>query len=324
MTLARALRVWTAPIVQLRRPHDGIRGLMAKRRFHRGDLLMSVPLDCCYFPFASREARRLRRWNRSTLFPEMPLWLLRLSPDAQEERVSLTASVSTEDNNVLNLVLSPVEAALAISVAVRYFWWEIIKLNSKEEKSKSSSMMGPLKFRSADLYVQSLPMKEHLSYGLEGPYLSTMEDEANLHSCIEQIAWNLRDCLLSYASQEEYRLYDSHPSELDAVLLAAVYVVRTRLLRMSVLHNDCTVPDRSTGVIAPVVDFLNHSAFNYSCAACVSMRKRAVVVRAARDINVGEELTLNYRGTLKQLGNSDLVGDGDWWESRYLISTEEA
>ncbi|KAH9579937.1 SET domain [Trypanosoma melophagium] len=323
MTLARTLRVWTAPIVQRRRSHDGIRGIMAKRRFYRGDLLMSVPIVSCYFPHASSEARLLRRWNRATLFPEMPVWLPRLSPDAEEGRVSLIASVSTEDNKVLTLALSPVEAALAISVALRYFWRDIIRLNSKEEKNKSSSI-GPLNFRPADLYVQSLPMKEHLSFGLEGPYMSAVEDEANLHSCIEQIAWNLRDCLLSYASQEEYRVYDSHPSELDAVLLAAVYVVRTRLIHMRVLHEDSSVPDRSTSVIAPIVDFLNHSSFDYSCAACVSMRKRAVVVRAARDINIGEELTLNYRGTRKQLEESYLGGDDNWWESRYLISAEDA
>ncbi|KEG15615.1 hypothetical protein DQ04_00021130 [Trypanosoma grayi] len=330
MTLARALRAWTAPIAQVRRPHDGIRGIVAKRRFCRGDLLLSVPLSYCYFPHASRDPRRMRRWNRAALFPEAQQWLRRLSPDAEEECVALSASVTTEDDKVLTLNLTPVEAALAVSVALRYFWLEVVML--KDSKGIGRPLLGPSRFRPADLYLQSLPLERFLSYGLEGPYMSALEDEANLHSAIEQVAWNLRDCVLSHAPQEEYRFYDAHPSELDAALLAAIYVIRARLLRVTAIHVEENVPESLTSVLAPIVDFLNHSAWDYTCVACVALRRRAVVVRAFRDIDVGEELTLDYRGPMEQRqGNRGKTGgalaleeEDDWWESRYLISADEA
>ncbi|ESL11744.1 hypothetical protein TRSC58_00499 [Trypanosoma rangeli SC58] len=333
MTLARSLRAWTAPMAQVNRPRDGIRGMIAKRRFHRGDLLMDVPLRYCYFPHASRNPRRLRRWNRSALFPEAQLWLLRLSSDASDAGVSLSASVSTEDNKVVTLTLSPVEASLAVSVALRYFWRKVVLLKNREGAGRPA--LGPSNFHPADLYLQSIPMEEHILYGLERPYFSDVEDEANVHSNIEQIAWNLRDCILTCAPQEEYAFYDAHPSDLDATLLAAIYVVRARLLRMATIFGDERSSDRVTSVIAPVVDFLNHGSAGHNCAACVTIPKRAVVVRAVRDIGVGEELTLDYRGPVQQRrggfqnyrgtsGCEEAEEREDWWESRYLFSANDA
>ncbi|EAN97231.1 hypothetical protein C3747_138g57 [Trypanosoma cruzi] len=330
MTLKCALRAWTAPMAQVRRSHDGIRGMVAKSRFHRGDLLICVPLAHCYFPHASRDPHRLRRWNRSALFPEAQFWLRQLSPDAPDARVSLCASVSTEDNKVLTLTLSPVEAALAVSVALRYFWRNVVLLKDREGSGRPA--LGPARFRPADLYLHSLPMEEYISYGLEGPYFSNVEDESNVHSNIEQIAWNLRDCILSHAPQEEYTFYDARPSELDATLLAAIYVIRARLLRMTAFFGEDKAPDRVTSVIAPIVDFLNHSSTDYTCAACMSIPKRAVVVRAVRDIDFGEELTLDYRAAARQrknkrqktLGISDLEEEEDGWEPRYLFSAKDA
>ncbi|RNF26412.1 uncharacterized protein Tco025E_01375 [Trypanosoma conorhini] len=333
MTLARALRAWTAPMAQVHRPRDGIRGLVAKRRFQRGDLLMDVPLRYCYLPHASRDPRRLRRWNRSALFPEAQFWLRRLSPDAPDEGVSLTASVSTEDKKVITLTLSPVEASVAVSAALRYFWRKVVLLKNREGVGRPP--LGPPNFHPADLYLHALPIEKYLSYGLEGPYFSDVEEEANVHSNIEQIAWNLRDCILSCAPQEEYAFYDAHPSELDATLLAAIYVLRARLLRMAAVFGDDQASDRVTSVIAPIVDFLNHASVGHNCAACVSIPRRAVVVRAVRDIGVGEELTLDYRGrgqlrrgaTQNSWGKSgaeEAEESENWWESRYLFSAKEA
>ncbi|KAG8345310.1 hypothetical protein TRVL_03857 [Trypanosoma vivax] len=333
MTLANALRLFMAPMVQARRRQDGVRGLVAKQRFHRGDVLLSVPLRWCYLPHASRNLRRLRRYNRTTLVPESVLWLHRLSPDMPEDRVTLTASVSTEEGRVLTLTLSPVEASLAVSVALRYFWQKIIML--KDRNGIGRQALGPPRVRIADLYVSSLPLEDYLSYGLEAPYFSSAEYESNMHSNIEQIAWNLRDCILSHAPQEEYIIYDARPSELDSVILAGIYVVRARTIRMKVIHGADTSIDSATSIIAPIVDALNHSAEDATCEACISLPRSAVVVRAAREIAAGEELTLNYHSFTNQStgGRLDVPGgrcrpatdDTDeegMWESRYLFPHE--
>ncbi|CCD13328.1 unnamed protein product [Trypanosoma congolense IL3000] len=328
MTLLSAVGIRSAPLAQARRGSDGVRGVFAKRYFKRGDLLLSVPLHSCYFPHASPVPRKLRRWNRSTLIPEVPLWLWRFSPDIPEDRVTLTASASTEECKVVTVSLSPVEAALAVSIAVRHFWRNVICL--KDSVGSGRAVLGPPADRRADLYMRSLPLKEYLSYGLEAPYVSGAEFEGHVHSNLEQIAWNLRDCLLSYASQQEYSLYDAYAAELDVALLASIYVVRARVMRMAVIRGDNPKTDGLTSVIAPCVDCLNHSSHETTCTACTSLPNRAVIVRAARDINVGEELTVDYRGfSLSRVGaraeidpSNALGEDEDIWESRYLFPSD--
>lgn len=255
------------------------------------------------------------------------MWLQRLSPDARDGVCSLSASASTADMKVVTVDLSPVEAALAVSVALRHFWREVVLVPGGDRPA-----LGPSRSRAAELYLRALPVKEYLSYGLEGPYTASNENEGSRHSALEQIAWNLRDCVLSHAPQEEYRFYDANPEELDAALLAAIYVTRARVLRLRAILCGDSAADRVTSVIAPTVDFLNHSPNDYTCAACVAMPKRVVVVRAARDINVGEELTLNYRGPVEEqrvLAREGAEGffsgeEMDSWESRYLFSADDA
>ncbi|CBH11859.1 hypothetical protein, conserved [Trypanosoma brucei gambiense DAL972] len=337
MTLLHMLGARAAPMLQARRGHDSVRGLFARRCFRKGDLLLSVPSRNCYFPHASRVPRTLRRWNRSTLFPEATMWLWRLSPDFPQDRVSLTASVSTDENEVVTLTLSPVEASLAVSIALRYFWQSVIKLKTRVGVGNPS--LGPVKDRKADLYVSSLPLTEYFSYGLEAPYFSEGGCGSNVHSTIEQIAWNLRDCILLHAPQEEYRFYDAHPSELDSAILTSIYVVRARVLKLKVIRTDDVRTDTVTSAIVPIVDMLNHSASSPACAACVSLPTATVVVRAARDINVGEELTLDYgehkgkrmfpRSHRNSFTNANELTDEEededyMCESRYLFSREVA
>ncbi|CCW61603.1 unnamed protein product [Phytomonas sp. EM1] len=352
---------------QAERPSDGLRGVFTRRLIPRGALILSIPLPYVYFPHGlsspfplqgggnsseTRDLLQLRRCNRQiALFPEFWTWLRRLSPDvvvgeASEEggggSVALSASASLRGSSpaVVTLTLSPVEAAIAICVGVRYFFASALAIPRRTRVALRLGCEGATAMDAGEIYVRSLPIAEFLRYGVEGFFQQALGDEANAHSCLEQLAWNLRDACLTYATAEEYRLIDANPSTFDEVLLAVLYIVRARVFQIPLLLDENPLRDRLVRVYSPGLDSLNHAeAHDCTAAAVVSARNRSVVVRAVRDIRAGEEITFDYSSqnyvptdritllrSMRRGKRSDQspheIQVGEAWASRYLFNRD--
>lgn len=320
-----------------------------------------IPMRYCAFPTGLYDAKewdaehfnphQLRRGNRScALFPEWWQWLRRLSPDTIGDPVSLRASVSYDSPNdfegnanalpsaalttsssasvattprVVTLSLSPVEATLAVCVALRYFFAHALAIPAP---ARQSLHLGPAPSPLAEAYMATLPLRELLAFGVESVYSGSSAMEVEVHACMEQLSFNVRDCVLSYASNDEYRLLDENPSTFDAVLLASLYAVRARVLPLPLLTGSDPRTDRTVKVVAPVLDALNHHRAPYCTAAgVVSLPAQAVVLRAVRGIRPGEEVTVDYRLAEgphdQQRGapkNHEVLSD-DWFGPRYML-----
>ncbi|KPA83291.1 putative mitochondrial hypothetical protein [Leptomonas pyrrhocoris] len=314
------------PLRQQLRHADGIRGVFSLKPLRRGELILSLPLRYCYFAqfgpddkhrpdWASTPegARQLRRWNRGVaLLPETWTWLQRFSSDAPSDCVLLTSGVSAElpptgrtsaheeGNNddvglaspvVFSLTVSPVEAALATAIALRYFYRRALHLTPATRAEKH---IGPPPNELADRFVDNLPVDLYLKWGVETLYGDPASGEA--HVCVEQIAQNLRDAALTHANTEEYRFLDEFLSLFDDLLLVCLYVVRSRVLTVPLLgRTEARREEKVCSVFAPLLDGLNHQPLRPSAAVVVSLRRAHVVVRATRDVRRGEEITLDYR-----------------------------
>lgn len=340
---------------QHRRRSDGVRGMFAATALHGGALIFSVPLHYCFLTHpplvmthartapcgvfdAAKAAAELRRCNRSVkLCPEAWTWLQRLSPDAAADQVSLTSTIScdapatsaTGAPSVMSLTLSPVEAALATSVALRYLYSTALGLPAA---TRVTHRIGAAPHDLSDRFVASLPFDVYLRYGVESLYGDASSAEA--HLCLEQLTANLRDAVLTHASATEFRFLDEAAPLVDAVLLVSLYLIRSRVLQVSLLSSSPAVPDRRCCVFAPGLDGLNHASLAPTAAVVVSAAQRAVVVRAVRPIARGEEITLDYRragGSGSSAGLRGLAAqprtpeeerehhmDHDW-ASRYLM-----
>lgn len=315
--LRRVRGAYAHPVEQSIRSANGVRGVFARTPVERGGLLLSVPLRYCYLPdgllasaaldaeeLGTAEAMHLRRCNReAALLPEFHRWVVRLSPDATGDRVALTSS-SSDGEDVSSVHLTPVEAAVVVSVALRYFFGPALGLPEPAQRR----LMGPASdYSLADRYVASLPIALCLSHGVESLFTAAGEGSAE-HQCLEQISCNLRDACLTFATPEQYRFMDENPSVFDGVLLTVLYLVRARVLRIPLLAPRGESTDRHISVLAPGLDALNHADGSAANAAAVlAPAQRRVAVRATRPISRGEELTINY-GTF-----------GAAAESRYLI-----
>lgn len=357
------------PLLQQRRHIDGVRGVFSLKPLQRGELILSLPLHYCYFTHfgAGRRhsagdvstpagARQLRRWNRGVaLLPEVWTWLQRYSCDAASDVVSLSSSVSASTSTVAGdvssqddeiraqsssvsapsiytLTVSPVEAALATAIALRYFYTRTLHLTPA---TRAAQHIGPPPSELAERFVDNLPLDLYLQLGVEALYGdSACSGEA--HLCLEQIAQNLRDAVLTHASTAEYRFLDEFPSLFDCVLLVCLYVVRSRVLTVPLLgRTEGNAGEQVCGVFAPLLDGLNHQPLMPSAAVVVSFPRQRLVVRAIRDVKRGEEVTLNYRaaGPLARVPSNDaslsssfsspheVTMDHDW-TSRYLIEDE--
>ncbi|KAG5498727.1 hypothetical protein JKF63_03015 [Porcisia hertigi] len=342
---------WCA-LRQQRRRCDGVRGVFAAAPLDRGDLVLSVPLRYSYITHLGSPCQRggsssasfetvegaqlLRRCNRGVaLFPESWAWLQRFSLDAPIERVSLSCAISCEAaperssrvSGVMSLALSPVEAAVATSVALRYFYAHALHLSPA---TRSAHGIGPAPHDLSDRFVAGLPFSEYLRWGLESFYSDASSAEA--HLCLEQLSCNLRDAILTHASKVEYGFLDERPSLLDTVLLTSLYLVRSRVLRVPLFSSVPGKPDSSCSVFAPGLESLNHCGDSPSAAVVVSAAQRSVVVRAMRPIARGEEITLDYRHTWVKnresarypfqggtfpSGNEICMSDD--WAARYLM-----
>lgn len=261
-----------------------------------------------------------------SFFPEFSLWRRRLSGRKTDniqgstlDNTHLFASRTEKENSFLpalqafsssengdfstTLCLSSSEAALAVCVALRYFSDHVtrfppVSLIARNEKegpyfsplygvtppfTPSSSFAGE--------YVKSLPIKLFLERGVEALFSSSSDSLSSSHICLEQLSWNLRDEILQYANHAEYRILDAHPSSLDDILLVALYVVRSRILPVTLLRPG--LPDRVIHALMPGVDGLNHTD-DPNAAVVASSRLQAVVVRTIRDIVKGEEVRISY------------------------------
>lgn len=335
MAFVESLRgAYTHPAKQAIRPTDGVRGLFVRAPIRRGGLMLSVPLRYCYFPHgfqppgraiteartdpSSAHALYLRRCNRGKeLLPEFRLWAERLSPDAPSARVSLFSCASRGDDGdgVSCVALSSIEAALAVCVALRYFFGPALglprgtSLRIRRETLRllpeaSSIAQDAL----AERFVASLPMGLYLSHGVESLFTSDGEGAAE-HACLEQLSYNLRDACLTHASTEQYRFMDENPSVLDNVLLTALYVVRARTLSVPLLSSVGAEHDRQVQVFAPGLGSLNHARAPWAtAAAAVSPAHGAIVVRATRDVRRGEEVTLDYNAHGNSLATRYMLG----------------
>lgn len=305
---------------QYRRQSDGVRGLFTAQALSRGDVVFAVPLRyCCltHVDIGSDPTRsntelltawKLRRVNRGCcLFPELWPWLCRLSPDAPSDRVALAASASTPvysctsrvegDSNgtgsrpsVVSLSLSPVEAALATCIALRYFYSAALNLSVA---TRLTLGLHPTPHELADTFVRNLPLEDYINYGVETLYGGDMGHEADAHSCLEQLASNLRDAVLMHASANEYHLLDRDAALFDAVLLASLYVVRARVLPVPLLGRSGESADRLIRVFAPGVEALNHSHLP-SVAVAVAPAMSMLIGKATRPLRIREEMTLDY------------------------------
>lgn len=328
------------------RKHDGVRGVFATRPIERGSLLMEVPLRYCCFPYGlassatssfslitptqKKEERRMNSYI--SLFPEFALWRQRLCRLSSALRDSvnlpaLQASASNEHGETTSLCLSPSEAALVLSVALRFFSEhvallpsvDLFRMGRKISNFISFSLaVSPPRSSVASAYVNYLPMHLFLENGVESfctPSVPTLE---SFHMCLEQLSWNLKDEVLQYATNEEYTLLDAHSSTFDDIILVALYIVRSRILPVTLLspgHSDRVVP-----ALMPGIDSMNH-AVAPNAAVVISPVLPFVVARALRYIPAGEEVTLQY----------DLAsGEGKWssrdshhFVSRYLMQSTE-
>ncbi|KPI90198.1 hypothetical protein ABL78_0716 [Leptomonas seymouri] len=351
------------PLRQQRRQRDGIRGLFSTKYLRRGELIFSLPLHYCYITRISTNsdycpgwtsttegARQLRRWNRGVaLLPETWTWLQRFSYDAPSDKVLLTSTVSSESSashitsaqekcgaclssggpSIISLTVSPVEAALTTSIALRYFYRRALHLTQATRVKKH---IGPSPNELAERFVDNLPLDLYLQLGVETLYGDAASGEA--HLCLEQIAQNLRDAVLTQANNEEYRFLDEFPSLFDDLLLVCLYVVRSRVLTVPLLgRTDAREEKMVCGVFAPLLDSLNHQPLLPSAAVVVSLQRKRLVVRAARDVQRGEEITLDYRvaGPLPCVPTQDSSLSSSFpyeapmdedWTSRYLLEDE--
>lgn len=268
-----------------------------------------------------------------SLFPEFSLWYKRWSRwntnskkkvNDYEKRDLLWSGIHKENGGLpalqaassngtgegtTTLSLSCSEAALTVCVAVRYFSEHIARLpavdlykNHGKISCHTSHLFGlaPPFSSVATAYVSSLPMKLFLDRGVESLFLSSYASLSSLHICLEQLSWNLRDEILQYANDVEYSILDAHPSSLDEILLAALYVVRSRILPATLLHPENS--DRVIHALMPGVDALNH-AVHPNAAVVASPCLQSVVVRSVRDIMRREEVTLNYDAPLGKMEN---------------------
>ncbi|GET90837.1 hypothetical protein, conserved [Leishmania tarentolae] len=339
---------WCA-LRQQRRRHNGIRGIFAGAALDRGELVLSVPLRYCFitqldFPRDGERSlssvlesvkglRYLRRCNRGVaLFPEAWIWLQRFSADAPADRVSLNSTISCEAAQgssaaVMSLSLSPVEAALATCVALRYFYSHALHLPPSTRVTQS---IGPAPHDLSDRFTASLPFEDYLRWGLESLYSDVSCAEA--HLCLEQLSSNLRDAIMTHANNMEFRFIDEAPSLFETVLLTSLYLVRSRVLQVPLLSSTVHKLNSTCAVFAPGLDALNHCSTSPAAAVVVSALRRSVVVRAMRRIRRGEEITIDYRqsGLTKGLSpghlpykdtlcSRDVICMNDDWSTRYLM-----
>lgn len=351
------------PLRQQLRRTDGVRGVFTLKPLMRGELILSLPLRYCYITHlsgssgrgassqsprwesADEGSRQLRRWNRGVaLLPEVWTWLQRYSSDASTDRVSLTSSISAETSvsehfgeaaaaapSVVSLTLSPVEAALATAIALRYFFTRALHLTPA---TRAAQLIGPPPNALADVFVDNLPLELYMQMGVEAVYGDAAAGEA--HLCLEQLSHNLRDAILTHANAAEYRFLDEFPSLFDNLLLVCLYVVRARVLTMPLLgappHGK---EETQVSVFAPLLDAMNHAPVLPSAAVVVALQRQRVVMRATRDVRRGEEITLNYRaaGALPGAAFAAATAAGalsgyempmeEDWAPRYLMSEEK-
>ncbi|EPY32128.1 hypothetical protein STCU_02962 [Strigomonas culicis] len=341
------------PFWQQSRWDTGVRGIFVRRAANTGDLLFSLPLRYCYFPTAVRapedtgtsssggqrdssasllrqQGRASRKPNRGgRLFPEGWLWLQRFSPDAKLGATQLSASVGlpSATGGVVSISVTPVEAMLATCVALRFFFTELVPL-----RSASRGTIGPTADALADTYVRTLPLAQYLERGIEGLYQTSAQDfemSGGSHLALETVAYNLRDTILLHASSAEYNFYDQQASEFDALLLMALYMMRSRVLQVPLLHPEDAQLDRNVALFAPLLDGMNHApASHCTAAAAVSLANHCVTVRATRPLPCGSEVTLDYNGrapprharSRRARAPASAVSADNWWSTRYLMS----
>lgn len=339
-------------LYQGRRAADGMRGVFVRRAVSRGDLLLSIPVHRCFYPDgllqtanttikttnltnegALRQSREMRRSNRpamATLFPEGWTWLQRLSPDVTEDSVCLSASLSRDggmtpissENRIVTLTITPLEATLAVCVGLRYMYGTALRISSETRRRLK---IGPEPTVAGEEYVNSLPLDRYMQDGVESFY-SCGIDDAPAHACLEAIALNLRDAVLSHASMTDYRILDENSSTMDAVLLSSLYAIRSRVLWVPLLTCDNCHRDRPIRVLAPGLDTLNHAAGAQSAAAAaLSSSKKVLVVRALRSLRAGEEVTVDYSSAdrlFQKAPRHHLTTADDWWQARYLLDCD--
>lgn len=338
------------PLRQQLRRSDGVRGVFTLKPLQRGELILSLPLCYCYVthchssgrsprpPPENEVAVQLRRWNRGVcLLPEVWPWLQRFSSDAAEDTVLLTSTISRDTTacekgdadaaSVLSLTLSPVEAALATAIALRYFYSRALHLTPE---TRAAQQIGPAPNALADAFVTNLPLEPYLQMGVEAVYGDAASGAA--HLCLEQLSHNLRDAILTHATAAEYRFLDEHPSLFDDLLLICLYVVRARVLTVPLLGAtpQGAAGDGQCSVFAPLLDGMNHAPLLPSAAVVVALQRERVVVRATRDVRRGEEITLNYRAagalpggsgaTISEAPSGYEMPMEEDWAARYLMS----
>lgn len=266
------------------------------------------------------------------LFPEFSLWRQRLCrlPSAARDNVelpALQASASNEHGKTTSLCLSPSEAALVLSVALRFFSEDVapfpsvdhLKTGRKKSHFASSLLnVSPPRSCVGSAYVSSLPMHLFLEKGVESLCAPSSPFLASFHMCLEQLSWNLKDEVLQYATNEEYAVLDAHPSTFDDIILVSLYIVRSRLLPVTLLSP--AHPDRVVTAFMPGIDFMNH-AVDANAAVVVSPVLPSVVARALRYIAAGDEVTLQY--DLRSGEAKCSSRDSHHFASRYLMDSKE-
>lgn len=308
-------------LYQRYRPEDGVRGVFSSRDISAGVLLFRIPVHYCYFPYGFEgiySTEKTCRSNRHVhLFPEFEMWRRRLDRQKLGDvgapvllHASSSASVDVK-REVQSVRLSSVEAALTISIALRYF---LLHVPHQSAVLKGDNAVFP-RSSVALAYIKSLPINVLLRRGVESLFHGTGEG-LSLHICLEQLAGNICDFILSHVSNATYSVIDRRHAEFEELVLVTLYVVRSRIISLLLL---CPTGDFSIPTLAPGLDALNHSV-TPNAAGAVAPLQKTVVIRAVQRIPSHSEITINYQPLLPfQSSKNQNACSEDPWETRYLM-----
>eukprot|EP00796_Vickermania_ingenoplastis_P005971 gene5971-4280_t len=289
--LGRIPRSYVHPgLRQAIKKSDGVRGLFTRRPITRGSLLVLVPSEYCCFPFGlspHRDGETLslkavkRAALRCRLFSDLSFWVRNFCCSAEGEIPPCLHASCSSSGDVISLQMSPAEAALSCCVALRFFRR---KISGNPIEANRCSV--------GEAYVNSLPLSLVLNEGVELFFTGESEVESSLHICLEQLALNIRDAVMQHLNNEDYRAMDRKMDYFDDILLAALYVLRSRTLPMLFVRPP-GAGDSIVQCLAPGVDAINHSSAP-NAAAAASLPHQSVVVRAIRNIARNSEITIDY------------------------------
>ena len=323
--LARQLRIICASLYQKRRNQDGVRGLFTSARFNRGDDLVVIPYQSCFAasPSSSTTTKGSKQQplrTSSALYPIVAQWERRIGSssagrDANKNHnndddwptVQLECSLSTE-NETIHLQLHPFEAALTTAAANRFFFSQVIGLQNYVEwydAPHRGQKRSPIASTAAEArYLESLTTDTILQRGTEAPqFLSALAGDSaqDLHSGIEMLAGSLKDYFMNWvATDGDRRVVEGNEELYQQVMIAAMYAVRSRVLRLeriSVKRGRKKVSvEKELAVIAPILDMINHGldSATVNCAAVAIDEEQCIKVRATRSLLKGEELLISY------------------------------